>query len=542
MKIPRPLLLLFQVALALFCGGCVVILNLYTDHDSAGPTGPGGVGGSGGGGACAPGAIVDCYDGPAGTEGVGLCKPGAKTCAADGASFGPCKGAILPVAENCATPVDEDCDGLAPPCKGALLWAKRFGDASEQLGASVAVDSAGNVLVTGRISGKVDFGAGPLVAAGTDVFVAKLDASGNYLWSKIFGDAGTQYGTSITVDGAGNVLVTGAFSGTVDFGGGPLVSKGAQDVFVAKLDASGNHVWSKRFGDAADQISYGIAVDGKGNVLVTGAFSGSIDFGGGALNCGGFYDVFVAKLDASGNHVWSKTFGETGILSGISVAADSAGNVLVIGHVSGSIDFGGGPLVAAGTDAFVAKLDASGNHVWSKLFGDAADQHGQGIAADGAGNVLVTGAFSGSIDFGGGPLVSKGAQDVFVAKLNASGNHVWSKRFGDAADQFSNGIAVDGKGNVLVTGAFSGSIDFGDGQYVTAGKEDVFVAKLDAVKGNHLWSKRFGDAADQIGYGIAVDSANNVLVTGAFSGSADFGGVSLVSDGGEDIFVAKFGE
>jgi hypothetical protein len=484
---------------------------------------------------------VACYDGPAGTEGVGSCKAGSKTCAFDGASFGPCAGAILPVVENCATPVDEDCDGLAPPCKGVFSWAKSFGDANNQQGTGVAVDSAGDVVVIGTFSGSIDFGDGPLTSAGgDDIFVAKLDASGNHVWSKRFGDANNQQGTGVAVDSAGDVVVIGTFSGSIDFGDGPLTSAGGDDIFVAKLDASGNHVWSKRFGDASNQAPNGVAVDSADSVLVTGYFFGSVDFGGDMFTSAGAGDIFVAKLGASGNHLWSKSFGDVSNQAAQGVAVDDAGDVIVTGYIYGAVDFGGGPRVANGRDVFVAKLDSSGNHLWSKNFGDEEGQTGAGVAVDSMGNVLVTGYFYGAVNFGGGTLKSVGINDVFVAKLGASGNHVWSKRFGDEVDQQAAGVAVDSADNVLVAGYFSGAVNFGDSQLVCAGSSDIFVAKLDA-SGNPQWSKSFGDAEDQIGASVAVDSAGNAIITGYFSGSVDFGGGPLVCAGVRDVFVAKFG-
>ena len=162
---------------------------------------------------CTPAATQPCYDGPAGTQGMGICKAGTQTCAADGMSWGACTGEVLPQTENCATPIDENCDGMAPACKGDLGWALRFGDAADQYVTSIAADGAGDVIVTGYFAGTMSFGGSPLVSAGTfDVFVAKLDPSGNHLWSKRFGDAGGQDGAGVAVDGKGDVLVTGSSS------------------------------------------------------------------------------------------------------------------------------------------------------------------------------------------------------------------------------------------------------------------------------------------------------------------------------------------
>jgi hypothetical protein len=280
------------------------------------------------------------------------------------------------------------------------------------------VDSAGDVVVTGYFFGSADFGSGPLTSTGVDVFVAKLDAKdGACHWAKRFGDADDQEGVSIAVDGVDDVLVTGIFRGSVDFGGGALLSAGGSDIFVAKLDANGNHQWSKAFGDPDEQRAFGVAVDSTGSVVVTGNFQGSVDFGGGALLSAGGSDIFVAKLDASGKHLWSKAFGEANDQAWSAVTVDNLGNVLVTGYFTGSIDFGGGQLPSAGADdVFIAKLDEKVGHLWSRRVGDANAQQGMGVAVDTFGTMFVVGRFAGSADFGGGvALTSAGGSDVFVA-------------------------------------------------------------------------------------------------------------------------------
>jgi hypothetical protein len=545
---------LASVALVLVPFGCPVYVDFYDPGQAAGTTTTGAVSGTGGaagsgtsgtggaGAGCAPGEVVACYDGPAGTEGHGLCQAGSKTCDADGKAYGPCLGEVMPTPEDCATPTDEDCDGLAPACKGNLIWSERFGDASNQTGVSVATDSMGNVVVIGSFTGTINLGGGALVSAGgVDLFVAKLDGNGNHLWSERFGDAADQHGQAIAIDGMGNVFITGDFAGSVDFGDGVLKSVGGVDLFIAKLDADGNHKWSKRFGDAADQTAGGIAADSVGNVFATGQFTGAIDFGDGLLTSAGGLDLFVAKLDANGNHLWSERFGSAYAYEySNGLAIDGGDDVLLTGSFGGVIDFGDGPLTSAGgADLFVAKLDASGNHKWSKRFGDGDGQAGKSLSVDGLGNVVLTGSFYGVIDFGGDALPSAGGADIFVAKLDARGNHVWSQSFGDPADQIGESIAVTSAGSVFLTGNYGGQVDFGCGSLPALGIKDIFLVKFDP-KGICLWSKRFGDAAAQNSQGLAVDGAGDVFVTGSFSGSVNFGGGALQSTGGSDAFLAKF--
>jgi len=159
---------------------------------------------------------------------------------------------------------------------------------------------------------------------------------------------------------------------------------------------------------------------------------------------------------------------------------DRSGNILVTGYFGGTIDFGGGPLNSAGnSDIFVAKFTADGSHVWSKRFGDTSEDRGSSVATDASNNVLFTGFFNGTVDFGGGPLTSAGLDDIYIAKFAADGSHLWSKRFGDTLPvDFGLSVAVDASGNVLVTGVFGGTVDFGGGPLTSAGSGDIFVLQL----------------------------------------------------------------
>lgn len=490
---------------------------------------------------CWPGATQSCYGGPPGTAGVGVCKAGTQTCSMDGMGWGPCLGEVLPQPPDCASGKDLHCDGSSASCLGAHLWSKRFGDVSDQHGQGVAVDSSGNVFLTGYFSGAMDFGGGALTSVGSfDVYVAKLDPLGAYLWAHRFGGAGQHLATSIAVDPSGNAIVTGYFSGEIQFGSIVLNSgAGSNDLFVAKLDTTGACMWAKRFGSSGDHYATSVAVDASSNVLLTGYFSGAIDFGGGALASAGGTDAFVAKFDPSGGYFWAKRFGDGSGQQGHGVAVDGAGNVVATGYFNGAVDFGGGVLTSAGgADIYVVKLDSSGGYLWAKGFGDAADQYGASVAVDSAGSILLTGGFAGGVDFGGGTLKSAGAADIFLAKLDPSGSHVWAKGFGDPSDQYGLSIAVDAVGNAVVTGYFNGAADFGGGLLMSAGVTDVFAAKLD-TSGGFLWAKRFGDPNNQYGASVAMDSAGAAVVTGDFFGTIDFGGNALVSMGGSDVFVAK---
>jgi Carboxypeptidase regulatory-like domain len=441
---------------------------------------------------------------------------------------------LSPAQRRCLPDDEPVCDGAAE-CPGTAVWSLGFGGPHGWYEAeSIAVDAAGNVLITGFFIDTADFGGGPLY--GEDAFVAKLDAGGNHLWSRSLDVTITQgqyghYSGSVATDAAGNVLVAGGF----DEGYGSF-----SDIFVIKLDADGDPVWRRSFANDLRELLYvSMSADAAGNVLVTGTFEGTVDFGGGPLTSAGSLNIFVAKLDAGGNHLWSRRFGEAAIFQ--SSAVDAQGNVLVTGHFVGTMDFGGGPLTTIGSsgdvfgDVFVAKLDADGNHLWSRRFGDERMEQAYSIAADATGNVLITGIFDSMVDFGGGPLTNGG---IFVAKLDAGGNHLWSRRVNNTFPH-NMSISDDAAGNVLLTGSFLGTVDFGGGPLTNIDmyNRDIFVAKLDAG-GSHLWSRRFGDELEQNANSIVVDAAGNVLVTGRFDGTVDFGNGRLTTDE-MGMFVVK---
>ena len=454
-----------------------------------------------------------------------------------------------------------------------MVWAKKMGGASNDFGTSIAVDALGNVYTTGYFGGTADFdpGAGTynLTPAGIflNIFVSKLDASGNFVWAKQMGGASTAEGLSIAVDASGNVYTTGKFIGTADFDPGPgtynLTSAGSYDIFVSKLDSSGNFIWAKRMGGASTDKGLSIAVDASGNVYTTGLFQGTVDFDPGAgtynLTSAGGDDIFVSKLDSSGNFVWAKNMGGASNDDGYSIAADASGNVYTTGDFYGTADFDPGPgtynlTAAGGLDIFVSKLDSSGNFVWAKNMGGASTDDGYSIALDASDNVYTTGDFSGTADFDPGPgtynLTSVArSYDIFVSKLDASGNFVWAKDMGGASNDWGNSIAVDGSRNVYTTGYFTSTADFdpGTGTYnlTSAGQGDIFVSKLDS-SGNFVWAKDMGGASYDVGNSIAVDASFNVYTTGGFDSTANFdpgpGTFNLISAGSSDIFVEKLSQ
>lgn len=449
-----------------------------------------------------------------------------------------------------------------------FVWAKAMGGADDDSGNSIAFDASGNLYTAGNFTGTADFDPGAGVfnltsAGGPAVFVSKFDASGNFVWAKTMGGTAA---TQIVLDASGNIYTTGYFQGTADFDPGAglfnLISAGGADIFVSKLDASGNFVWAKAMGGANFDNGNSIALDLNGNVYTTGFFDGTADFDPGValsnLTSSGSKEVFVSKLDASGNFVWAKAMGGTGPDRGYSIAVDASGNVLITGDFESTVDFDPGAalfnLSSSGiNDVFIVKLDASGNFVWAKKMGGTNYDIGRSVKLDASNNVYITGAFTASVDFDPGMavfnLTSAGGNDIFISKLDASGNFVWAKNMGGPENDISFSMAIDDSGNLYTTGYFRNTADFdpdaGLFSLTSAGVLDVFIAKLNA-SGSFAWARAMGGTGIDIANAIALDASNHVYSTGAFNGTVDFdpgaGLFNLTSAGNTEIFIHKMSQ
>lgn len=382
-------------------------------------------------------------------------------------------------------------------------------------------------------------------------------AQTTWQWAKSAGTTGNEATTGTVVDASGNVYTVGWYtSATITFGGTTLTNPGSftGEMFVTKYDATGNVVWAKTFGGVDGEIGNGIAIDGSGNIYVTGWYTSSamvmdtytLTNAGTASS-----DMFVAKIDPNGNTIWAKSGGGTGGDRGLGVAVDASGNVFVAGAFnSNSISFGSGGLTNAGTntsDVFIVKYNSGGNVQWAQSAGGSANDLAIGVAADSLGNAYITGYFSSSnINFGTGIINNNtvNTQDIFVTKYNGSGTAVWAQRSGGSMDDYANAIAVRGN-RLYITGGFnSASITVGTTTLnnISAGTSDFLLAKYD-LNGNAQWATEAGDVDSEAGNGIAADASGNVFVTGYYiSNSITFGTNVLTNAavGYRDLFVVSY--
>ncbi|MCH8904708.1 MAG: T9SS type A sorting domain-containing protein [Bacteroidetes bacterium] len=452
-----------------------------------------------------------------------------------------------------------------------LNWARSSGGTSQDWGWAITTDASGNVYVTGGYRDTVDFDPDTTIFnlssnGGMDIFIQKLDAAGNFIWAKSIGGGSNDQGFSITTDISGNVLITGYFQDTADFDPGAsifyLTSNGNQDIFILKLDASGNFIWAKSIGGILADVSLSITTDASSNVYITGHYEDTADFDPGAatinLTSNGDYDIFIQKLDGTGNFIWAKSVGGTLGEVGYDITADALDNVLITGYYWLTVDFDPSGttfnLTTNGlVDVFIQKLDAGGNFVWAKSMGGTSSEVGLSITTSASGDVYATGRFLAKADFDPGAatfdLIPNGASDIFIVKLDTAGDFIWAKSMGGTAAEEGRSIITDDSGNVLITGWYQSTVDFDPSATVfnlsSSGLLDVFVQKLDS-NGNFIWAKSMGGTSDDRGYSIATDTGDIVYITGTFRDTADFdSGASsfdLISNGVWDVFILKLSE
>ena len=296
--------------------------------------------------------------------------------------------------------------------------------------------------------------AAVLIAVLINIRAAKAETLG-FGWVQGVGGTNLEYGTAIALDDSGSVYVSGlVFNAPAN-----------QDAFINKWDANGNFIWARFFAGSSNDASYAVAPDVDGNVYVSGSFSGTVAFdpgnSAGTLTSAGLTDAFLVKFDGDGNFIWVKSVGGTSSEGGNGLTVDSHGNVYMTGSYSGTSDFDPGEVISnltsvGSNDVFISKFDSNGNFIWAKSMGGPSYDTAFDIVVNGTGDIFFTGYFSDTADFdpsaGIHDLTSAGGNDLFINQLDGSGNLVWVKNAGGVLDDTGVELALDGEGNVVVTG------------------------------------------------------------------------------------------
>jgi len=434
-------------------------------------------------------------------------------------------------------------------------WARTWGGTYGEEAKSIAVDDEGNVFVAGSFGGVVDFDPGPGVEEHSgdifSLFVSKFDEEGVFLWVRVWGPLsnGPPYG--IAVDSEGDLYLTGRFGGTVDFDPGPgvyeLTSVDEGDPFLCNVDSNGDFQWALRWGDEVQgPESRAITTDNLGCVYIAGmyaAYNVPVDFDPGpgedfhTEEKGSF---FVSKFDSAGQYQWARTWGGADLARINSIACGSGQALYVGGLFGGNIDFDPGP----GEDfrwtwedgnLFLSKFKTNGDYQWVRTWGirdyiPGGDlTHLFDVAVDSSADILVTGEFDDKVDFDPGDEVAErrpvGNADAFLSRFGPDGDFQWVQTWGGDHIDPGQSVAVDDDGNIFVTGFFYFTVDFDPGPGVETctalGYEDPYLLKL-YPSGDFNWVRIWGAIYHEKGREVAVDNAGNAFVTGEYYGSVDF--------------------
>src|ERR1041385_3494601 len=257
--------------------------------------------------------------------------------------------------------------------------------------------------------------------------------------------------TTTAIDNSGNVYAAGQYTNTAVFSAITLISSSYEDIFLAKYDVNGNLIWIKSVGGYNIDSPSSLAVDNNNNIYMTGVNFGTAVFDTITLtNTSGFPNAFIAKFDNGGNVQWAKTIGNTDWDQGGGIAVHN-NNLYISGTFSISVTMGTTTLTSLGQrDFYLAKLDLNGNYLWARSAGSTQNDGGGSLAVDGSGNIFITGSFFDDMTIGTTTLINQGYYDMFLAKYDDTGNVLWAKSGGGYLDDFVSGLALDGSSNIYV--------------------------------------------------------------------------------------------
>jgi len=383
---------------------------------------------------------------------------------------------------------------------------------------------------------------------------------GEQWWHTFYGSGDMDYGNSIAIDGSGNLYITGysyeSWNGPNDES--PLKTfSGSRDIFILKLNSSGIYQWHTFFGSSDDDFGESLGVDGSGNVYITGESLASWDGPSGQSPLHAFSgsvseDIFILKLNSSGAYQWHTFYGSSNDDIPSSLTIDGNGNLYLVGLCYGTWDgpSGQSPLHAfsGSYEICIVKLSSSGVYQWHTFYGSANDDRGLSLAMDGSGNLYMIGWSNASWNGASGesPLHAfSGNWDIFVLKLNSSGAYQWHTFYGSDNEDCGKSIAIDGSGNLYITGYSVVSWDGPSSQsplHAYSGSYDIFVLKLNS-SGAYQWHTFYGSSNDDEGYSLAVAESGNLYLVGSSYASWDGpSGQSPLHEhsGSEDILVLKF--
>lgn len=376
---------------------------------------------------------------------------------------------------------------------------------------------------------------------------AWFGVSGEALWAHGLGGIASDSsdtGVDIAIDEQGDLITVGTFQQTISISNISLTSAGGRDIYLIKLSRStGAVVWARRLGGGDNDFAHALAVDRLNNIYVAGMFFGTVDFGNGPQRAVGDPDMFVLKLDSNGSFVWVKTASSTGFIIPTGLVANETSAAIVGSYYGGTMTFGATTLPTADVDhdGFVFYLDASqGNTRWGKSISSVGRTYVNEAAIDQAGNIVFVGGFNNTLILGADYLRAQDS-DGFISKLSPDGVPMWAIRFGGIGSDGGGSIAIDSSDDIIITGGVGKDASLGCANHTIA-DPSRFIARFTRT-GACRWVKSFSGQGTQSVTGVAVNEPGEIAIVGNFCGSIVFDTQVLGSTGGcpfQDVFAARF--
>ncbi len=369
----------------------------------------------------------------------------------------------------------------------------------------------------------------------------------NWTWAEHAGGNDDDAGTGIVVDASGDIYITGFMrSSSITFGGIMYsnASYPQDDGIISKLDPAGNVLWLHGMHGTGRERGSKICMDPSENLFATGYSWSNPVFFSGSIYCqnNGQADYFLTKYDSAGNAIWARNGGGAANEYGNDICSDPAGNIYVAGNYSStSLNAGGQSITnSGGDDFFLVKYDTDGNGKWVKGAGGSSQEKAYGICSDSEANLFVCGVFdSPSLDIDNITLNGTGTLDLFIAKYDSSGQVLWAKSAGSGGLDYANAVCSDDQGNVYMTGWFQDTIEFGNTTLIAQAYCDLFIVKYNPG-GDVVWAVRAGGGSITQGKSISIDRSGNIFICGQISTHpTTFGSIVVPVVGGTDVFVLK---
>jgi len=408
-------------------------------------------------------------------------------------------------------------------------WLKSFGGLNADEVLDATTDQNGNIIMTGYMTGTTTFGSSVLQSNGnSDVLVIKTNPTGSILWAINAGGTLADRANSVTTDNAGNIYITGFYYNAASFGNDNLTGQD-REVFISKIDPTGNFIWTKSMGGEFGDTGYGVEVDNNGNVFCTGQYKGSGIFGSQIFNStinpdNGLpsYDIFLTKLDGTGNFLWTKDGKAKYDDRGLSITVDDAGNCYLAAEFSDTISFQNTYNNSALNAGLILQFDSNGNEHWvtiafagQVLINDIKwKQNYLYLGGDFRGNLTITDI--NSID----TYNSQNNYNTFVMKMTDLGDLEWlSSNYSDN-ELYTKQLTLDTNNDIYLAGLFKCTYTemnqvYGNSTFLSVGYRDVHYMKY-TNNGQFQWSRQIGSQKDDYCASIIVNTPGYPILAGSF--------------------------